>query len=85
MAARSVTATDPIELRFLRPAPGIILTWFALLVLKLATILLESTELKLILLLLLLLLFWNGSEQYLAESEPSSGGFAYYVVIDIYD
>ena len=58
MAAKRATAAEPIALRFLRPAPGIILTWLALLVLKLATMLLESTELKLMLLLLLLLLFW---------------------------
>ena len=57
MAAKRATAAEPIALRFLRPAPGMILTWLALLVLKLATILLESTELKLMLLLLLLLLF----------------------------
>ena len=58
MAAKRATAAEPIALRFLRPAPGMILTWLALLVLKLATMLLESTELKLMLLLLLLLLFW---------------------------
>ena len=57
MAAMIMIAADPVTLRFLRlPPGGIMLTWLALLVLKLATMLLESTAFRFKLLLLLLLL-----------------------------
>jgi len=57
MAAMIIIAADPVTLRFLRlPPGGIMLTWLALFVLKLATMLLESTAFRFKLLLLLLLL-----------------------------
>ena len=55
-SATAATAVVPARLLRLRPPGGMMLTWLALFVLKLATILLESTAFRLILLLLLLLL-----------------------------